>query len=139
MNGRVFLDVADELVRGPTEAHWRTAAGRAYYALFLEAREALVRWGFAPPPQDRAHAFVRLRFVYAPDVELKEIGYELERLGPLRNQADYKPAVPGPFQTNARAGLAVNSTRVALGRLDQMEADPARLAAAVAGIRAAFP
>jgi uncharacterized protein (UPF0332 family) len=139
MNNRTFLDVADRLLAGLTEADWRTAAGRAYDALFLEARAALFRWGLAPPPSDRAHTFVRLRFVYAPDVDLKEVGYELERLSRLRNQADYETASAGAFLTSAPARRAVADARRALGRLDQVEGDPTRLAAAVAGIQAAFP
>ena len=29
-----FLDVAEELAGGRTEAHWRSAVSRSYYALF---------------------------------------------------------------------------------------------------------
>ena len=42
MDGRAFLEVARELARGDTEAHRRTAAGRTYYALMLEARDVLL-------------------------------------------------------------------------------------------------
>jgi hypothetical protein len=79
MDGRAFLVVASELAQGPTEAHWRAAAGRAYYALMLEGRDALQRWGFPIPPRDQVHAFVRLRFIFATDVDFKEVGYALER------------------------------------------------------------
>jgi hypothetical protein len=47
MDGRSFLDVATDLAAGPTEAHWRAAAGRAYYALFHEGLAAL-RAGASP-------------------------------------------------------------------------------------------
>ena len=43
MDGRLFVEVADELARGVTEGHWRSAASRAYYGLFLECRSALIR------------------------------------------------------------------------------------------------
>src|SRR5438552_14087952 len=77
MDGRAFLDIARELNRGGTEAHWRAAAGRAYYALFLEGRTTLERWGFVPGRRDPIHSFVRLRFDYAPDPDLKEVGKAL--------------------------------------------------------------
>ena len=38
MDGRAFLNVARRLAQEPTEADWRTAAGRAYYALMLEGK-----------------------------------------------------------------------------------------------------
>ena len=67
MDARAFLDVAERLVQGQTEADWRTAAGRAYYGLMQEMLAALLRWGFGPPRRDRVHTFVRLHFIYAAD------------------------------------------------------------------------
>jgi hypothetical protein len=67
MKGRAFLGAAREMAAGTTEDRWRTAAGRAYYALMLEGREALRRWGFSVPPRHNVHAFVRLRLVFAAD------------------------------------------------------------------------
>jgi hypothetical protein len=92
MPGRDFLGIAHENVAGKTPAHWRGAAGRAYYALMLECREALFRWGFKLPPRDNVHTFVRLRFSFAADIDLKDIGMDLDRLGQLRNKADYSLA-----------------------------------------------
>jgi hypothetical protein len=63
MDGRAFLTVARRLAHEHTEADWRSAAGRAYYALLLEGKAAFQRWGFTPPPRDQIHRFVRLCFV----------------------------------------------------------------------------
>lgn len=39
MKARDWYALAEQLSLGETEAHWRTAANRAYYYLFIEARE----------------------------------------------------------------------------------------------------
>jgi uncharacterized protein (UPF0332 family) len=135
MNGRAFLDLARDLAAGGTEAYWRGAVGRAYYALMLEGRDALFRWQFALPPHQSVHAWVRLRFVYAGDADVKEIGYALERLARLRNRADYDLTTQALFANAAGAVLAVQDAEGELARLDALEADSARLAAAVATIQ----
>src|ERR671933_661171 len=89
MNGRDFLDVARELSRGTTEAHWRAAAGRAYYALLLEGWATLEQWGFKVAKQ-QVHALVRLKFTYANNADLRAIGDALDELVRLRNEADYQ-------------------------------------------------
>jgi uncharacterized protein (UPF0332 family) len=139
MRGRDFLDVARELVAGADEAHWRSACGRAYYALFLEARSVLERWGITLPRRDQIHAVVRLRFIYAADPDLKQVGFALERLGDLRNHADYKLSPSPFFNSSVRAQRSIDDADVNLVRLDQVDADLTRRATAIADIRAKFP
>jgi hypothetical protein len=139
MDGRAFLRSATALLAQPSEENWRSAAGRAYYGILHEARVALGRWGFPPPPRQDIHAFVRLRFTFAVNPELKRIRKVLEELGRLRNTADYRLEVPGPFLTDVQAAHAVSSARDAIDLFDQIEADPARRATAIAAITAAFP
>jgi hypothetical protein len=55
MTGRDFLAVARRLVAEPTEADWRTAVSRAYYAAFRVARDLLESLSFRVPRADRAH------------------------------------------------------------------------------------
>jgi HEPN domain len=114
MDGRAFLDVARRSVKGSTEADWRDAAGRTYYALLLEGRTALRRWGFAAPRRDQIHAFVRMCFSFAADADLKNIGYTLDRLGRLRNEADYQIDAPGKFVTSKEAERALRDAEQAL-------------------------
>jgi hypothetical protein len=133
MDGRAYLDVARDLAAGSTEAHWRTAAGRVYYAVLHEGLTALLRWGFTIPPRENLHAFVRLGFVFAIDPDLKTVGRALEYLSKLRNQADYQLANLGPFATGTRVAQALADAAIA--RLDQIDGDPTRRAAAIATIR----
>jgi hypothetical protein len=134
--GRDYLVIAKELQRGPTEAHWRAAVGRAYYALFLEARDALQRWGLSLPQQKQVHFVTRMRFTYAVDPDAVEIGLALENLGTLRNQTDYELVSPPGLWSAGRAQLAITEAEDNLARLEGLEKDPKRRAAVVATIRA---
>src|SRR5262245_60571509 len=97
MAGREFLAVARDVVVRPTEYHRRAATVHAYYALFLECRDALTRWGRTPPRRDSVHAWVRLRLAYAGDPGLRQIGGLLDELGRRRNRANYDLAAAAPF------------------------------------------
>jgi hypothetical protein len=139
MDGRAFLQVARRLAHEKTEADWRTAAGRSYYALMHEGLLALQRWGFPSPRRDQVHTFVRLRFLYAAHADVKAIGYILDQLLSWRNQADYRLEKPGNFSTALVSTQAVVDATNGIDRLDHLESDPARRAAAIAAIRKAFP
>ena len=139
MDGRAFLDVARELVQRSTEAHWRSATGRAYYALFLEARDALERWGLRFPPRNSIHSAVRLRFDSPTNPDLRTIAEAVEMLGRRRNNADYRLQISTQFLGPQGAQNAITWAEQALALLDQIQTDPARLAAAVADIQARWP
>lgn len=135
MQGRAFLELAREIVTGPGEAHWRGAAIHAYYALFLECRDALNQWGITIPKGQNVHASVRLRFLYANDSDLKQIGFALESLVLLRNSASYdlsSPAALQSFASSADAQDAIQRAADALALLDAIQTDPVRKAAAIA-------
>ena len=139
MHSRAFLDVVDDLATGPSEAHWRTAVGRAYFALFLECREAQSRWGLSLPSQNQSHRTVRLRLVVAQDSDLLSVATFLEKLASYRARADYAPGDIVTFATPRIAIITIDWARNALGLLDQVDADPARRAAAVAAIKKTYP
>lgn len=89
MDFRNYLGLAITLRDGTTEAEWRSASSRAYYAAFHIARKLLLDLGFAVPRADRAHAYLWLRLANAghPDIELA--GHRLNHFRGERNSADY--------------------------------------------------
>ena len=126
--------MARDVAVGRTEFHWRAAGIHAYYALFLECRDALFRWGFVMPRRDNVHSWIRLRFIYATDGDLKIVGGFLEQLVNLRNLASYH-LQSHAFASAAVAQDAIQDAMAALALLDQIDGDPARRGAAIKSIR----
>ncbi len=89
MNFRDFLSRADTLAKGSTEAEWRTACSRAYYAAFHVARQLLLALGFRVPQADRAHGYLWLRLSNAGVFQVQKAGRQLNDLRRERNWADY--------------------------------------------------
>jgi|SRR5262245_31387490 len=139
MDGRRFVEIAQELIQGGTEGHYRAAAGRAYYGLLHEGWAALKRWSIPQRPRESVHSFVRLRFTYAADKDLKKVGDIMDGLVQLRNQADYELTTSGPFASPKRAEDAINSALRAVTLLDTVEGDPVRTLSAIVANRKAFP
>jgi hypothetical protein len=136
MQGREFLELAHELFSpGASARHWRAAIIHAYYALLLECREAMSRWGLPPLAHQQVHAQVRLRLVYSTDPDLKELGFRLEQLGKHRNSASYDLRDLSMFRSEVEADQDVQAATDALALLDAIEADAARRAAALSSMR----
>ncbi len=89
MDDTGFLNVADALSAGDTEAEWRSAISRAYYAAFHKARSLLLRYGFRVPQGDQAHAYLWLRLSNAGHPDVMNAGRNLNHLRGVRNLADY--------------------------------------------------
>ena len=138
MKGREYLETARDTVKGWRESDWRTTVGRAYYALYLECRDALLRWGFFIPIHG-SHGEVAKRFGFASLRDLNEIGKTLHHLSAHRKQADYEIATIGYFVDDVRALTTIKDATAAIALLDAIDTDPARRTAAIADIRRAFP
>src|SRR5580765_2328020 len=134
MRGRRFLEVARMAVEDADEVWQRTAAGRAYYGLLIEARDALLRWATGPVPSFQAHAYVRTRFLYAAFPDLKRIGEVLDGLFDLRNRADYQ--TNATFDSAFLIEEAINDAESAIDALDSIDANSDRRTAAASAIRA---
>ncbi len=89
ISARAFLSLAETWSRGRTEAEWRCAVSRAYYAAFHECRTTLVALGFVVPRADLAHAFLWRRLENSGHDHAIRIGTELSMLRRDRNRADY--------------------------------------------------
>jgi len=123
MNWRDLLLLASRLATGTTEADWRTAVSRAYYAAFHVARRLLADLGFAVPRADRAHQYLVFRLSNCGEAAVEQAGRDLETLRRLRNRADYDevPALTQP-QAAAAAQLAEGIIQV----LDAARQEPGR-------------
>jgi uncharacterized protein (UPF0332 family) len=89
MTGRDFLTLANQLAAGRTEAEWRSAVSRAYYAAFHVTRQLMEDLGFAVPRGERAHAYLWMRLYNCGDSRIQQAGADLNALRGLRNQGDY--------------------------------------------------
>ncbi len=89
MNFRDYLTLASNLQGGATEAEWRSAISRAYYASFHMARLLLLDLGFRVPHADRAHGYLWLRLSNSGHSETAIAGRRLSQLRRERNWADY--------------------------------------------------
>ena len=136
MPRREFLELARELLTTATQPrHWRAVIIHAYYALLLECRDTMTRWGLPALARQQVHAQVRLRLVYAGDLDLKEVGYKLEDLSKDRNLANYDLGPLPIFVSATAAQVNLRKATDALALLDAIDADPVRRAAAIASIK----
>ena len=130
---RDLLEVADDLLGGLKEAHWRSAVSRGYYAAFHEPRQLLGQCGFAVPRGEQAHAYLWLRLSNCRHPDLSHAGAELNDLRSQRKWADYDFYQP---MDQSVAADYVQTARDVAGLLEQAATLPAVLAPVTAAIRA---
>jgi uncharacterized protein (UPF0332 family) len=105
MNGREFLATARHLTGRGTEADWRSAVSRAYYAVFHVARDLLTSLRFRTPHGDRAHNYFYVRLNNCGEPVVQRAATFLKALRTRRNEADYdvRLAIPIKAATDAVA------------------------------------
>jgi len=123
MNERYFLTLANNLLTEPTEAGWRSAVSRAYYAAFHVARLLLRDLGFRTPRADQAHAYLWLRLSNCGDPAIQVAGHRLRDLRSERNRADYDLDVP---LLQAAAVVQVRIAEQLIQFLDDARVEPTR-------------
>jgi uncharacterized protein (UPF0332 family) len=123
MTGRDFLPLASQLAHGASEAEWRTAISRGYYAAFHVARQLLADLGFRVPRADTAHVFVAWRLENCGVAQVQKAGSDLNLLRGFRNHADYD--FPRPI-SQAVAASHVRSAETVIRHLDDARQEPTR-------------
>jgi uncharacterized protein (UPF0332 family) len=123
MTGREFLLLAKQLAGAGTEAEWRSAISRAYYAAFHVARELLEDLRFAVPRADRAHIYLSRRLANSGHPQTQQAGTDLNALRGDRNHADYDLRRP---VTAPLAVLHVRLVEQIVRFLDATRQEPAR-------------
>lgn len=123
MNFRDYLTLARTLAAGATEAEWRSASSRAYYAAFHVARLLLLGLRFRVPQADRAHGYLWLRLSNADHADTITAGRSLGQLRRQRNWADYDDR-----RTITKAGAIQNvqEAEEIIRALDAAAIDPIR-------------
>lgn len=123
MDFRDFLSLANTLAKGTTEAEWRSACSRGYYAAFHVARQLLLDLGFQVPQADRAHGYLWLRLSNAGVAEVMKAGSLLNDLRRERNRADYDDR---RITTQGMADQSVRFAEEVIQALDAAAVEPTR-------------
>jgi len=123
MKGRDFLTLANTLASGTTEAEWRSAVSRAYYAAFHVARELFESLGFQVPRSERAHNYLTIRLQNCGVAQVQSAGRNLDQLRGDRNFADYE--VRKPFW-HKNSAAQVQSAVLVIQILDAAKNEPTR-------------
>jgi uncharacterized protein (UPF0332 family) len=108
MTPDAFLTLADQLAQESTEAAWRSAASRAYYAAFHTARELFADLGFVMPRDESAHRKMSYRLQNSGDAQVQAAGTQLDVLRRDRNRGDYD--LHKPF-SNSQALLTTQNAK----------------------------
>jgi uncharacterized protein (UPF0332 family) len=123
MNWRDFVPLATRLAAGTTEADWRTAVSRAYYAAFHVARRLFADLQFTVPRADRAYQYLVFRLSNSGEAAVEPAGRNLETLRRLRNRADYDET---PALTQPQAAGAIQVAEAIIQALDTARQEPTR-------------
>ena len=114
-NWTAYLYVAQELAgvagQPPTEeARLRSTVSRAYYAVFIQARNHLRDVEGQQVPMQNVHQYVIHKFRSSSDRKRKSIGWDLATLRGMRSSADYQDHIynlPAMVRTSLRLAPSI--------------------------------
>jgi uncharacterized protein (UPF0332 family) len=129
MDAHGFLAFAETLANGVKsepalsnrDAVCRSAISRAYYSLFLLAREFLGELGVDVRHIPNPHANVEQALRNSGVLSLQRIAKVLGTLAPIRAEADYNLR-SGEVESLARTEVVINDARTAILQLDIISA-----------------
>jgi uncharacterized protein (UPF0332 family) len=113
MRGEDFLFAAEQLLRIPNEATYRSAVSRAYYAIFHCAVEFLSELGFPASRGPQAHGELQFRVNNCGVAEFQQLYGMIHQLYGRRRLADYE-LKNAEFQSRPTAALWVASAKQAI-------------------------
>lgn len=123
MTGRDFLVLARALATQATEAAWRTAVSRAYYAAFHVARQLMEDLGFTVPPDASGHRYLIYRLSNCGQAQVRAAGQSLDDLRRQRTWADYQLHL---LPRQGICQMAVNLADSIIQALDAAALEPTR-------------
>ena len=124
IRGDEFLKLAERYATDQSEADWRSAVSRAYYAAFHVARDFMTSLGFVTPRAELAHAFLWRRLGNCGLPSLSSAGSRLNQLRGERNRADYDL---NSDLAKKDAQAAVKSAAMVIATLQAVSPDDRRL------------
>ena len=90
-----LLDAATKLERGNSEADWRNAASRAYYAAYHRCRGVAQDVRLSVPDGGSHHVALADALMHGANAPIRRIGHMLDLCRSRRALADYQ--IDGPF------------------------------------------
>ena len=124
IRGDEFLRLAENYAAETSEASWRSAVSRAYYAAFHVARDLMTSLGLVTPRAELAHAFLWRRLGNCGLAPLTLAGSRLNQLRGERNRADYDL---NSDLAKKDAQAAVKSAAMVIATLQAVSPDDRRL------------
>ena len=117
MRGEEFLFAAEKFLKIPSEAAYRSAVSRGYYAVFHCGVEFLSELGFQASIGPQAHGQFQARVNNCGVAEFQKLYHILYRLYDRRRLADYNLRNDG-FRSQATAALWVASAAQAIAIIE---------------------
>ncbi len=93
-----LLDAATKLERGDSEADWRNAASRAYYAAYHRCRGMAQDERVSVPDGGSHHAALADALMHGINTPIRRIGHMLDLCRSRRARADYQIDATFPRQ-----------------------------------------
>ncbi len=123
MDGQQFLEISKKHLNIPSEAAYRSAVSRAYYALFHAVATFTASLGFPSVKGPQAHGQLPARLNSCGVEEGMQIGRWLKELHRQRLSADYDLASEG-FSPQFRSAVWVAQAEQAVIKLNAIAASP---------------